>query len=71
MSDVQLVINGETRQVDRGLTVHALVRWLGRAPEGGGVAVAVDGEVVPRTAWDRTVLEEGARVEVVAAVQGG
>jgi sulfur carrier protein len=68
---VRLLVNGEHHQVDRGLTVRALVLSLDRAPEGRGVAVAVDGEVVPRTAWERTVLEEGARVEVVAAVQGG
>ncbi|HZU59565.1 MAG TPA: sulfur carrier protein ThiS [Solirubrobacteraceae bacterium] len=68
---MQLVLNGQHRQVDPGLTIQALVLSLSRAPEGRGVAVAVDGEVVPRAAWEGTVLEEGARVEVVAAVQGG
>ena len=36
-----------------------------------GVAVAVDGEVVPRARWAATVLADGARVEVLTAVQGG
>jgi sulfur carrier protein len=36
-----------------------------------GVAVAVDGEVVPRSEWDQTELHEGQRVEVVGAIQGG
>jgi sulfur carrier protein len=36
-----------------------------------GVAVAVDGVVVPRGAWPATVLADGARVEVLTAVQGG
>jgi sulfur carrier protein len=40
-------------------------------PEGRGVAVALDGEVVPRGQWQRTDLDDGARVEVVVAVQGG
>jgi sulfur carrier protein len=35
------------------------------------VAVAVDGEVVPRAAWPRTPLSSGQRVEVLQAVQGG
>jgi sulfur carrier protein len=35
------------------------------------VAVAVNGEVVPRGAWEKTALDDGARVEIVAAVQGG
>jgi sulfur carrier protein len=43
----------------------------GLSSEGRGVAVAVEGEVVPRGAWARTSLAEGAHVEVVAAVQGG
>jgi sulfur carrier protein len=71
VSDVQLMVNGQHRDVDPGVTVKALVLSLDRAPEGRGVAVAVDGEVVPRAAWEGTVLRDGARVEVVAAVQGG
>jgi sulfur carrier protein len=33
--------------------------------------VAVDGEVVPRAEWAGTQLTDGARVELVVAVQGG
>jgi sulfur carrier protein len=36
-----------------------------------GVAIAVDAEVVPRGEWDATELGEGARVEILRAVQGG
>jgi sulfur carrier protein len=36
-----------------------------------GVAVAVDAEVVPRGEWPTHVIADGARVEVVTAVQGG
>jgi sulfur carrier protein len=68
---VELVINGEPRQVQSGLTVDVLVSSMRAAPDGRGVAVAVDGEVVPRGAWGDTALHEGARVEIVAAVQGG
>jgi sulfur carrier protein len=39
--------------------------------EGRGVAVALDGEVVPRSAWGTTALRSGAVVEVLTAVQGG
>ncbi len=35
------------------------------------MAVAVDGEVVPRGEWDLVRLTDGARVEVLQAVQGG
>ena len=66
-----LVVNGESREVGPGVTVRALLTSFPHAPDGRGVAVAVDGEVVPRGAWERTALSEGARVEIVAAVQGG
>jgi sulfur carrier protein len=51
--------------------VAVVVESLPGAPEGRGVAVAVDGEVIPRGAWRDTELRDGARVEVVIAVQGG
>ena len=68
---MQVVINGEPREVEPGLTVDVLIGSMRRAAEGRGLAVAVDGEVVPRGAWDHTALRAGARVEIVAAVQGG
>jgi sulfur carrier protein len=40
-------------------------------PQPRGVAVAVNGEVVPRTDWPATVLRGGDRVEVLSAAQGG
>ncbi|MFL5823175.1 MAG: sulfur carrier protein ThiS [Solirubrobacteraceae bacterium] len=68
---MELVVNGERRQVNPGLTVDVLVSSFEPASEGRGLAVAVDGEVVPRAEWGATPLGEGARVEIVAAVQGG
>ena len=41
----------------------------GAAPR--GIAVAVNGEVVPRSAWEATGLQPGDRVEVLTAAQGG
>ena len=40
-------------------------------PRGRGVAVAVDAEVVPRGQWGAHELQEGARVEILRAIQGG
>lgn len=68
---MEAMVNGERRDLDPGLTVSSLVDAVSSGAEGRGVAVAVDGEVVPRGAWEKTVLREGARVEIVAAVQGG
>jgi sulfur carrier protein len=66
-----VTINGTHRELPEGATVASVVAALPNAPEGRGVAVAVDGEVVPRGQWADTQLREGANVEVVVAVQGG
>jgi sulfur carrier protein len=66
---VQVWINGEQRELADGARVRDALAALG-TPE-NGVAVAVDGEVVPRAEWPSVALADGARVEVLTAVQGG
>jgi sulfur carrier protein len=66
-----IVLNGAEHEVPAGATVAGVVAALQDIVDGRGVAVAVGGEVVPRTAWPQTRLAEGVRVEVVSAVQGG
>ncbi len=66
-----IVLNGEGSDVAAGATVAAVLERLGLALDARGVAVAVDGEVVPRTAWGSFTLGEDARVEVLTAMQGG
>jgi len=68
---VAVVLNGEACRLPEGATVAEAVRASGAAGDGRGVAVALDGEVVTRAAWDSTELADGARVEVLQAVQGG
>jgi sulfur carrier protein len=62
-------INGERRELAAGASVLDALDALG-APR-TGVAVAVDGAVVPRVDWPDRALTDGARVEVLTAVQGG
>ena len=66
-----LVINGEHREFEAGLTIAELVRTLGRDPAQPGTAIARNGDVVPRRLWDTTLLENNDAVEVVVAVGGG
>jgi len=66
-----IFLNGAPHEVDDGATVAAAVGATGAPPAQGGLAVAVDGEVVPRGEWAGTALREGQRVEVLQAVQGG
>jgi sulfur carrier protein len=68
---VNLLINGEPRELGERPRVPDAVTAVGGDPAARGVAVAVDGEVVPRGEWERFELRDGQRVEVVRAVQGG
>ncbi len=71
---MELTINGDRREVADGTTVEAVVRDLTTSGDGdipGGIAVAVNDEVVRRTAWADSVLAPGDRVDVLTAVQGG
>jgi sulfur carrier protein len=66
-----VTVNGRRRKLPHDATVEAAVREAGAPESGQGVAVAVDGEVVPRGEWRRTRLREGQQIEVLRAVQGG
>jgi sulfur carrier protein len=63
-----ITVNGEPRELTG--TVDELLDALGVQVR-RGVAVAVDATVVPRGAWATTQVADGARVEIVTAVQGG
>jgi sulfur carrier protein len=66
-----ILLNGDSSDVAPGETVAVALGRLGLDIEARGVAVAVDGEVVPRADWDTFALPEDARVEVLTAMQGG
>ena len=66
-----ITLNGQSSDALPGETVATVLARLGLSLDARGVAVAVDGEVVPRTAWVTFALRENARVEVLTAMQGG
>jgi sulfur carrier protein len=68
---MRVVLNGEAAELEAGATVQAAVESLDLPASGRGVAVAVDAEVVPRTQWETHLLPDGARIEVLRAIQGG
>jgi sulfur carrier protein len=71
MSAVRVTVNGAERTLTGGLTLADLVAEVAGADRSRGVAVARNGEVVPRSGWSSTGLAEGDRIELVAAAQGG
>jgi thiazole synthase len=67
---MKIELNGKPRELPQGATLADAVRESG-AEEARGVAVALDGEVIPRGEWASTPLAEDQKVEVLAAIQGG
>jgi sulfur carrier protein len=66
-----ICLNGQESDLPAGETVAGALVRLGLSVDARGVAVAVDGEVVPRMAWGTFALAADARVEVLTAMQGG
>jgi sulfur carrier protein len=66
-----IFLNGRDSDLRAGETVVGALTRLGLSVKARGVAVAVDGEVVPRAAWETFALSPDARVEVLTAMQGG
>jgi sulfur carrier protein len=66
---MDIVINGEPREVPDGLTVLALLESLGLEP--GGVAVELDTLILKKPEWPLRSLHPGARLEIVHFVGGG
>lgn len=65
---MKVMVNDEELEVSDDTTVSSLLETLGFPDR--GIAVAVNWAVLPRSQWNSAV-PDGARVEVVTAVQGG
>jgi thiazole synthase len=68
---MRIVVNGRPLELPDDAALAAVVRESGIDGRARGVAVALDGEVVPRGEWESTALRDGQSVEVLAAIQGG
>jgi sulfur carrier protein len=68
--EASIRVNG-TEELLRTNTVASLVAERAEQTQGRGIAVSVNGTVVPRAAWANTTLQAGDRVEIVRVLQGG
>jgi len=66
---MRIVVNGQSREVDDGITIAELIRRLSLQPL--RVAVERDKQLVPRSMHDRTKLSESDELEIVTLVGGG
>ena len=65
----EVVVNGERRPIEDGLTVRGLLVQLELDPS--HVAVERNGEIVPRATFDATLLQASDTLEIVTFVGGG
>jgi sulfur carrier protein len=66
---ITIVLNGKTRDLEASVSLPALLELLGVNPQ--QVAIAVNGDVVPRRDWSKVTVRDGDRIEIVRAVGGG
>ncbi len=66
---MKVVVNGEDRNAQEGLTLEELVREL--SLEGRPIAVELNRRVVPKDRYSSTRLAEGDALEIVSLVGGG
>jgi len=64
-----IIANGHVRTVKAGSTVADLLHELTITPT--YVVVQLDGEIVPRTGFERAALKEGSKVEIITLAGGG
>jgi sulfur carrier protein len=66
---LKILLNGDAIETEPGTTIEALLSRLDL--KGGRVAVAVNGELSPRSEHGQRSLQDGDTVEVIHAVAGG
>ena len=69
MSEVQIVLNGESRQIPSEIDIDRLLEHFSLPKQ--RVAIELNRSVVRRTDWPTTLVREGDRLEVVHFVGGG
>ena len=68
---MNIKVNGETKEVSPGLTLHQLLLDLEIDPSRPGIAVAIGQEVVLRSQWAETEIQQESEIEIIRAAQGG
>jgi len=68
-NEIQVHVNGESKQLPPGTSVRGVLDHLGLNP--GRVAIEYNLAILPKTKWDDTRVASGDRLEIVQFVGGG
>ncbi|WP_044564117.1 sulfur carrier protein ThiS [Azospirillum sp. B4] len=66
-----ITVNGKTRDHADGLDLPAVLGEAGVELGARGIAVAINGTVVPRARWVERAVADGDAIEIVKVLQGG
>ncbi|MCH8841465.1 MAG: sulfur carrier protein ThiS [SAR324 cluster bacterium] len=68
---MEITVNGKAHEISEPLSLEALLRQLALPDAAGGIAVALNGELVRREQWGGKQVAPGDALEIVQATQGG
>lgn len=68
---MKVIVNGVETDVKQDAVIADAVAAVRSDPSRPGIAVALNGSVVPRSSWDETPLSDSDSVEILTAVAGG
>ncbi len=64
-----IILNGENKQVDNNTNINQLLQIIDLSDK--RLAVEVNEQIVPRSEFSETTLQESDKVEIVQAIGGG
>ncbi len=68
---MKVIVNGKERFIKESVNIKELLRLLDIEFREVGLAVSVNGEVVPKSEYESTYIKEGDSIEIVQLVGGG
>lgn len=66
---MNIIVNGELKQINTELSIQALVETLDLANK--RYALELNQSILPRSQYPQTILSEGDKIEIIHAVGGG
>lgn len=66
---MNVFINGQSTDMPNNSSVKNMLEHIGQ--QSGGIAVAVNDMVIPKSQWSNSHIEEGDKILIIKASQGG
>lgn len=67
---MEVHVNNQSQQTEEGAILSELLHKLG-FEESRGIAIAINDQVLPKTAWNSHALSPNDHITIIRATQGG